>query len=162
MRRAHPVEQLAVIGHRLPPPHSVPASAARYRAQPRRRFHHGAHQSGRRVEEVLVGPPVVGRPVRLGEVGPDVVDRRLQAVEPVVEPAEVGQRHDALVSGHVELVGPAPGLVGPLAVGRAAEPAGPPRTRSLGSAGGGTSRTGGSATPVGHAPTVRPADGPGG
>ncbi len=92
------------------------------------RIHSQTDESFCRLEEVFIGLPVVARTARLLEVGADVVDGCLQPVQQVVEATQVGCRHDALITGHVQCVSPSTSLIGPLTVRGTTEASGAPDT----------------------------------
>lgn len=94
------------------------------------RFDHRPNQVTHGVHQVDVCLAVGGRVGRGRQVGGDVIDRSLEPVEPVVESIDVGHHYDALPIRDVEFIGPPPGLIGPLAVGRATEQPRPTDTRS--------------------------------
>jgi len=93
-------------------------------------FDDDTDQVTHRVHQVRICLAVGGRGAGRRQVGGHVVYCRLQAVEQIVEPVDVGYRHDALSVWDVELARPSPGLVSPLAVRGAAEQPGPTGTRS--------------------------------
>ena len=92
------------------------------------RLDHHPHQVDDGIHQVFVRLPVVRRAARYRQVGPDVLNCRLQPVQPVVEAAEIGSGHDALVGRHVQFVRTAAGLVGALTVRGTAELTGTART----------------------------------
>ena len=124
-------------------------------------FDDRADQVTHRVHQVRICLAVGGRSAGGRQVGGHVVDRRLQAVEQIVEPVDVGYRHDALTVRDVELACAPAGLVSPLAVRRTAEQPGPTGTRSY------IERPATPSAPLsyrgrGHLPTVRRAPESGG
>jgi hypothetical protein len=84
------------------------------------------------VHQVLEGEPIGLVSAGDHQVLLDVVDGRFQPIEAIAEPDQISYGNDALVVRDVELACPPPRLVGPLAMGRAAEQSGTSRPRPQG------------------------------
>jgi hypothetical protein len=78
------------------------------------------------IQKVFERAVVVRMPAAAGDVGSDVHHCGFEAVEPVVEPAEVVVDDDRLAIGKAKRGGPAPSLESALAVGGRAKLPGPP------------------------------------
>jgi hypothetical protein len=90
-----------------------------------------AHQVPGRIQQVGHSIPVGPGAGRAAEVGLHVFHGGLESVQPVVEQSEIRLGDDDLSGRHLQRVGAATGLVGPLAMRRAAEPPRAPRPRAL-------------------------------
>jgi hypothetical protein len=73
------------------------------------------------IKKVFERAAVIRMPAAAGDVGSDVHDRRLEPVQPVMQPAKVVVGNDRLAIGKAKRGGPATSLEGPLAVGGRAE-----------------------------------------
>jgi len=96
------------------------------------RFDRRSHQILDGFQEVVECRSIRDGPARCSQIGPHILHSGFQPVDPVTEDGQVSCGHDGLIGRDVVSVGPSARLVGPLAVGLAAEPARPASTGPLG------------------------------